>query len=82
MVASIRLCMHAINGVLSSEQRSDSMKKKDKTHTGNQNNKPKSQIKVHKSGISFDSDTWTQLETMLGRSPKVVGHRWKKGARN
>ena len=58
------------------------MKKQDKTHTGNQNNKPKSQIKVHKSGISFDSDTWTQLETMLGRSPKVVGHRWKKGARN
>ena len=49
------------------------MKKKDKTPAENQNKNPQNQTKVHKARISFDSETWTQLETMLGRSPKVIG---------
>jgi len=34
------------------------MKKNDKTPIGKQNKKPQSQSKVHKSGISFELDTW------------------------
>ena len=43
------------------------MKKKDKTPTGNQNNKPQSQIKVHKSGISFELDMEAIRKLCLGR---------------
>ncbi|MCK4477379.1 hypothetical protein KAU88_02485 [Candidatus Bathyarchaeota archaeon] len=42
------------------------MKKKDKTPAEKQNKKPQSQSKVHKSGISFDSEVWKQLENYAG----------------
>ena len=42
------------------------MKKKDKTPAENQNRHPQNQINAHKARISFDSETWTQLETSLG----------------
>ena len=42
------------------------MKKKDKTSAGNQNKKSQSQSNVHKSGISFDSEVWKQLENYAG----------------
>jgi len=42
------------------------LKKKDKTPTGNQNKKSQSQSNVHKSGISFELETWKQLENYAG----------------
>jgi len=39
------------------------MKKKDKTPTGKQNKKSQSQSKVHKTGISFDPETWKHVYT-------------------
>jgi len=42
------------------------MEKKIKTPEGNPNKKPQSQNKVHKSGISFDPETWKQLENYAG----------------
>jgi len=42
------------------------LKKKDKTPAEKQNKKPQNQTKVHKTGISFDPETWKQLENYAG----------------
>jgi len=42
------------------------MKKKTKTPEGNQHKKPENQNRVRKTGISFDPETWKQLENYAG----------------
>jgi len=42
------------------------MIKKDKPPAGNQKKQPRNQSKVRKSGISFEPETWKQLENYAG----------------